>query len=300
MSRAADFFSGAWQLVLETFKNFDEDGVPRIAAAMSYFLLLAVAPLILLLNAVLGWVGAVVGSSVATSGAAEAAGASEAAGVASTTIQQVTAWAGSYAPYVAALVVIVGAVSVFSQFVRALEVIWKTPSKRTPLRGFLRDHALSLALVAVTTLALLVAVMVSAVLLMFGSIALEYAKALGIELSGLGLTLLARGVVVFLAAALLFWVAFTVVPDRPVKWRDALPGALITAGLFLIGEMALSYYLSATERFSVFGAFQFFVVLIVWIYYEALVALWGAELTRLLILGAETRRRHAALDEIPT
>ena len=54
-----------------------------------------------------------------------------------------------------------------------------------------------------------------------------------------------------------------------------------------MGETALSYYLGSTERFNVFGAFQLFVVLIVWIYYSALVALWGAELTRLLVLRAE-------------
>ena len=62
--------------------------------------------------------------------------------------------------------------------------------------------------------------------------------------------------------------------------------------LFLVGEVVLSLYLRSTERFNVFGTFQFFVVLIVWIYYSALVALWGAELTRLLILEAEERREE--------
>ncbi len=162
------------------------------------------------------------------------------------------------------------------------------------MRGFLRSNALSLALLAVAALALLAAIILSAVVVMFGSIALSYIEALGIELTGIGLTLLARGVVVFVAAALLFEVAFTVVPDRKLKWRDVAPGALITAGLFLVGETALSTYLSTTERFSVFGTFQFFVVLIVWIYYSSLVALWGAELTRLLVLRFEARREDAA------
>ena len=57
--------------------------------------------------------------------------------------------------------------------------------------------------------------------------------------------------------------------------------------------MGLSFYLGGTQRFNVFGTFEFFVVLIVWIYYSALVALWGAELTRLMILGAEDRREAA-------
>ncbi len=281
-------------LVVETFDNFDRDGVPRMAAAMSYFLLLALAPVLLIVNAVLGFVGVRVGS------AATAAGAPETSESASAAFAQVTAWAGSYAPYVLAFVVILAAMSVFGQFVSALGVIWKTPATRTPARGFLRSNALSLVLLAVSAVALLAAVLLSSVVVMFGSIALSYIEALGIELTGIGLALLARGVVVFVAAALLFEVAFTVVPDRKLKWRDVLPGALITAGLFLVGETALSTYLSTTERFSVFGTFQFFVVLIVWIYYSALVALWGAELTRLLVLRAEAARGDGPVAANPT
>jgi membrane protein len=226
--------------------------------------------------------------------AATTAGAAEATSTAATAYAQVTTWAGSYAPYVMAVVVIAAAMSVFGQFVGALEVIWKTPRTRTPVRGFLRSNALSLVLLAVAAVALLAAILLSSVVVMFGSIALSYIEALGVELSGIGLALLARGVVVFVAAALLFEVAFTVVPDRALKWRDVLPGALITAGLFLVGETALSTYLNTTERFSVFGTFQFFVVLIVWIYYSSLVALWGAELTRLLVLRFEAGREEAA------
>ena len=59
-------------------------------------------------------------------------------------------------------------------------------------------------------------------------------------------------------------------------WRDNLLGALVTAVLFTVGEMVLSAYLGATLRFNVFGALQVFVGLIVWIYYSALVVLWGA------------------------
>ncbi len=97
---------------------------------------------------------------------------------------------------------------------------------------------------------------------------------------------------VLIASVALFWVAFTVAPDRPIRWRDSLSGALVTSVLFLLGQIGLSVYLSTTQRFNVFGTFQFFVVLIVWIYYSALVALWGAELTRLLVLAAEERRER--------
>ena len=272
-----------WQLISETFGRFDADGVPRIAAAMSYFLLLAVAPLLLILNAVLG----VVGDKM---GLASAPAISDVGSTAASGINQAVSWAGSYAPYLAVVLVIVGGLSVFTQFVGALEVIWATPPKRTPVRGFLRYNAVALALLLVATFALLAALTLSALASIFAGIALQYARDLGLQLSGFWVMLGLRFAPVLLASAALFWVAFTVAPDRRIRWRDSLPGALVTSVLFLVGEMALSYYLGSTQRFNVFGTFQFFVVLIVWIYYSALVALWGAELTRLMILAAENRR----------
>ncbi len=275
--------SRAWSLIVETFARFDADGVPRLAAAMSYFLLLAVAPLLLILNAVLGVVSERMGFAPVPS--LDQIGTTAASG-----INQAVSWAGSYAPYLAVVLVIFGGLSVFGQFVGALEVIWATPPNRTPVRGFLRYNALALALLLVAALALLAALTLSALASAFAGIALQFARDAGLQLSGIWVMLALRFAPVLLASAALFWVAFTVAPDRRIRWRDSLRGALITSVLFLVGEMGLSYYLGSTQRFNVFGTFQFFVVLIVWIYYSSLVALWGAELTRLLILSAETRR----------
>jgi membrane protein len=277
-----------WPLITQTFARFDADGVPRLAAAMSYFLLLAVAPLLLILNAVLGVVGERLGLSTAPP--IDAVGSTAASG-----INQAVAWAGSYAPYLAVVLVVVGGLSVFAQFVGALEVIWATPPRRTPVRGFLRYNAVALALLLVATFALLVALILSALASAFAGIALQFARDAGLQLSGIWVMLALRYAPVLVASAALFWVAFTVAPDRRIRWRDSLSGALVTSVLFLVGEVGLSLYLGSTQRFNVFGTFQFFVVLIVWIYYSALVALWGAELTRLMILGAEYRREAASV-----
>ena len=283
---AAERFRRLGSLIKEAFERFEANGDTRLAAAISYFLLLAVAPLLLMLNAVLGIASAKLGLG-------EVSALGDATSTAASGIAQAVSWAGSYAPYVAIVLVVVGGVSVFGQFVGALEVIWATPPRRTPIRAFLRLHALSLALLGVTALVLLATVMLSAVVSVFAGIALELAREAGLQFSGVGLALSLRVAPVLVASAALFWVAFTVAPDRSIRWRDSLSGALVTSVLFVFGQIGLSYYLSTTERFNVFGTFQFFVVLIVWIYYSALVALWGAELTRLLILAAEERREPA-------
>ena len=281
---AAGRFRSLAPIVKEASERFGANGDSRLAAAMSYFLLLAVAPLLLILNAVLG-------VASARLGLAEVPSIGDATATAASGIAQAVSWAGSYAPLIAIVLVVVGGVSVFGQFVAALEIIWATPPRRTPIRELLRVHALSLALLALTALVLLAAVTLSAVASAFAGKALELARDAGLQFSGVGITLSLRIAPVLIASVALFWVAFTVAPDRPIRWRDSLSGSLVTSVLFVFGQIGLSYYLSTTGRFNVFGTFQFFVVLIVWIYYSALVALWGAELTRLLILAAEERGR---------
>ena len=289
---AKSWWRSAVDLLLETFDNFNADGVPRLAAAMSYFLLLAVAPVLLIVNAVVGFVGRHIAFKAPPEHLAEATAA------AASPFAQISEWAGSYAPYVIALFVILGAMGVFGMFIEALGIIWKTPPRRTPIRAFLRDNLLSFALLGVAALALLVAVVVGGAISAFGARALTYLTDMGVSVPGVALVWLVRAVLVFVTASVLFEVAFTVVPDRKMHWRDVFSGALITAVLFMVGELWLGYYLSTTQQFSIFGTFEFFVALIVWIFYSALVALWGAELTRLLVLRAEARR--GVEDEKPT
>ena len=184
------------KLVVETFVRFDQDQVPRLAAAMSYFLLLAVAPLLLILNAVLSVAGARLGF-----GAAPPLG--DASTTAASGIAQAVSWAGSYAPYLAVALVIVAGLSVFGQFVGALEVIWGTPPHRTPVGAFFRSHALSLALLVVSALVLLAVLMLSAVVTVFAGIVLQLAQESGLRLSGIWLSVALRVGPVWLASAVL-------------------------------------------------------------------------------------------------
>ncbi|MDR3685971.1 MAG: YihY/virulence factor BrkB family protein [Coriobacteriia bacterium] len=280
--------------VVGATESFLADDVPRMAAAMSYFLLLAIAPLVLLVNVVFGALG------LATAGSTGAATIASAGELAAQGFAQATAWAGSYAPWAVAVLVIVGAVSVFGQFVDAVNRIWKTPPNRTPVRQYLRQRGMALALLGVAAVALVVALIVSGIVGIVLSVGLAYAQSLGVNLPQWSASGWLRAPLVFVASALLFAVAFVVAPDRAVRWRDALPGSLVTAVGFLIGEQVLSIYLGSTQRFVVFGASQFFVGLTVWIYYSAIVVLWGVEFTRMMVLDAESRRGERAESAAPS
>jgi membrane protein len=276
------------RLVVGATQGFLADDVPRMAAAMSYFLLLALAPLILLANVLFEVLGSATGRT-ADAPTVAAAGDSAAQG-----FQQATVWAGSYAPWAIGALVIVGALSVFGQFVDGVNKIWKTSPKRASMRDFLHQRGIALALLGVAAVALVVALLVSSVIGIVVGVGLSYAQNLGVAVPQWAVSGWVRGAIVYVASALLFAVAFVVAPDRRIRWLDALPGALLTAAAFLIGELVLSVYLGTTQRFVVFGASQFFVGLTVWIYYSAVVVFGGVELTRMMVLDAETRRGDPA------
>ena len=270
--------------VVAATEGFLADDVPRLAAAMSYFLLLALAPLVLLANVLFQALGL---ATARSTGATTIASAGE---LAAQGFAQATAWAGSYAPWVVAVLVLVGAVSVFGQFIDAVNLIWKTPPNRPPVHQYLRQRGLALALLGVAAGAFVIALIISGVVGIVLAVGLAFAQNLGVILPQWSMNGWLRAPLVFVASALLFAVAFVVAPDRKVRWLDALPGALVTAAGFLIGEQVLSAYLGSTQRFVVFGASQFFVGLTVWIYYSAIVVLWGVEFTRQMVLDAESRR----------
>src|SRR5690606_34615693 len=86
----------------------------------------------------------------------------------------------------------------------------------------------------------------------------------------------------FLIVTLLFAAIFKVLPDAKVAWRDVWVGALLTAGLFSIGKLAISLYLGKSGLASGYGAAGSLVVLIVWVYYSAQILFFGAEITHVI------------------
>jgi membrane protein len=273
---------------IEAGEAFLADDVSRLAAAMAYFLLLATAPIVLLANILLGALGLLAGQQ-----AAPGALNGSAASTASSYYQQVTAWAGSWSPWIILVLVLVGAMSVFGQFVQSVDIIWKTPKRTDAVRGYLRQRTIALALLGVAAGAVFVALIVASIIIIVVAIGITYAQNIGIPIPEFGRSLLARAAMIYVASSLLFAVAFVLAPDRKVRWLDALPAALVTGAAFLVGEQVLALYLTTTQRFAVFGSAQFFVGLTVWLYYSALVALGGVELSRVMVLDAEARREDA-------
>ena len=188
-------------------------------------------------------------------------------------------WAGPWASVAALLLTIYGATALFGQLTRALSKIWRQPGAPQGLRGLVRHHLVSLLLLVAAGLALFTSAIVGNVLGGLASAAVELGVVLDIDLRWVETLLSARSLLEFVFASVLFTVTFVSVPRIRPRVRDVLPGALITAAAYTLGQGVLGVYLSSAARFTALGAFGSFLGFIVWVYYTAAIVLWGAELT---------------------
>lgn len=268
-----------WSFFKTSVKEFAKDDCPRMAAALAYYTVFSLPPLLVLVITVAGAVWAeeavtgqiesqirgVVGPQGARAVQTMIANASEAGGGA--TLATVLG--------VAALVF--GATGAFAQLQKALNAAWEVePDPESGgLKGFLSKRLLSLGMVLAVAFLLLVSLALSAILQAAG----DYVSG---RLGGLSGTLLGalNAGVSLLVVTLLFAAIYKVLPDARIAWRDVLVGALLTSLLFALGKWAISLYLGTADIGSTYGAAGSLAVILVWVYYASMVLLLGAEMTQ--------------------
>jgi len=248
------------------------------AAALSYYTLLSLAPLVLLAVAVAGLVferPAVEHRIVAEMGALFGDEGADAVELVLKSANDPSK--GARSVVISMILLAVGATTVFAQLQDSLNRIWNVEA--TPGRSlvwtFLKERLLSLAMVAGIGFLLLVSLLVNAVLSAAG-------ESTGAVLGVVPWALRVAGLPVSVAVvALLFAAMFKILPDAPVAWGDVWFGAVATSLLFTLGKHVIGMYLGRAGIGSAYGAAGSVVVLTVWVYYASLIVLFGAELTRL-------------------
>jgi len=266
----------AWDTLKETANDWLDDNASRLAAALAYYSLLSLAPLLVIAVAVAGVffgpdaargkvageLGAVVGGQAAQGIQAVVASArSPASGLLGTVVGVVTLF--------------VGASGVFGELQSSLNTIWEVKAK--PGRGIwgqVKDRFFSFTMVLGVAFLLLVSLIVTSIL-----------SAIGARFS----TLLPGGEMLWQAVnfvfslsvvTALFALIFKYIPDAEVRWQDVWLGALVTALLFSVGKFLLGLYLGKAAVGSSYGAAGSIIALVVWVYYATQIFLFGAEFTQ--------------------
>ena len=262
----------------ETGREWKRDKVPRLAAALAFYTLFSLAPLLVIAIGVAGYFfgrEAARGEVVAQfSGLVGTAGAQAIETLIASTG---TPGKGALAAILGLVTLLVGASGVFGELQDALNTIWNVePKPSGGWRTFLQRRFLSFAMVLGTGFLLLVSLLLSAGLA-FASRGFTF-DAPASELSWQIVT----SVLALLLPYGLFALIFRLVPDAEVAWRDVWLGAFVTAAFFALGRAAIGYYLGRKALDSTFGAAASLVALVFWVYYSAQILFAGAELTQVL------------------
>jgi len=287
-----------WHAIIRAVQNWWKDNCLRLAASLAYYTALSLAPLLLLL---VGLTGIVLGrEQVASQLAAQLESLMGKAGreLVNSILTTTSPEGGMWATVVGLVTLVIGATAVFGELQATMNLIWEVRPAPTNgawagIRAWLKERVFSLAIVFALAFLLLVSLVVSAALA--GAAALFW---------GAEQTLLSRLLEVavsLLVFTLGFSLLFKYVPDAEIRWHDVWLGGVMTAVLFTVGKTAIGYYLGYASVGSAYGAAGSMVVLLVWVYYSALIMFFGAEFTHTWATreGAVTPQPHAVSGAAP-
>jgi len=269
-----------------SLRGWIDDAAPSMGAALAFYTLFSLAPLLLVVIALAGLlVGRDAAQDAVIAQIAQVMGDKAALGVEALLDTAGSRSDGPFAAVAGAIVLLVGATTVFGELQLDLNRIWRY---RAPKAGgamrFLRARLMSFLLVMTVGLLLLVSVGATTWLAWLGRQWFPDAE----------LVLHAGEFVVsFLVLTGLFAAIYKLLPACRVEWRDVWAGAAATSVLFWIGKLAISLYIAKAAVGSTFGAAGAIVVLIAWVYYTAQVFFLGAEFTRQYALRHGSRRDDA-------
>lgn len=258
-----------------TFDGFLADRGPRMGAALAYYTLFSLAPLLLIVVSVAGlvWGGEAVRGELFDQ-LTELLGSSAATTVES--MLKTVSWpVGGWLSTVIGLgLMLVGATTMFAELQDALDTIWRVPAR--PVQGWLnwlRARLLSFGLIFGLSFLLLVSLLLDATM---AAAQTWWQPWFGdwLRVAALANTVFSQGLVVAVFALI-----FKLMPRVHVAWRDVLLGAFVTAGLFALGRYGIGSYLQRSGVASGFGAAASVVALLVWVYFSAQILLIGAEFT---------------------
>jgi membrane protein len=274
-------------LVTRSLKGWTEDGATSMSAALAFYTLFSLAPLLLVALAVAGFFfDRGEAQHLLIGQIAQLVGEAPAHGIEALLQAASDQSAARKSAVLGFLTMIVGATTVFAELRNDLDRIWRI--KTAKVRGvwdFIRTRLLSFGLVISIGFLLLVSLVVSAVLSGVGDLLLP------------GSAFLARAAEFLTSLAvltLLFAMIYKWLPSRQVAWNDVWVGSAVTSLLFWVGKYAISLYIAHSAVGSSFGAAGTVVVIIAWVYYSSLIFFLGAEFTREYALHHGSEKGAAA------
>jgi membrane protein len=278
MAKRRSFFSKAFSLLKQTAEEWMDDKAPQLGAALAYYTVFSLAPLVLVLLAIIGVLfredpaGAWSKVTEQMSYFLDKSAVEVVQDIAKEASKPGTS---TLATIVGIALALFGASGVFGQLQDALNTIWGVKAKPGGgIASFLRARFISFSMLGGVFFLLLVSLAIEAVLKGFS----HYVQAA--LPGGLAIAISVYLIFDFAVVVLLFAMIFKFLPDAEIQWRDVWIGAAMTAIFFGIGKWALGLYLGSGAAASAYGAASSLITLLLWIYYSSQILLFGAEFTQ--------------------
>jgi membrane protein len=272
-------------LLKKVWQAFNEDKALRLASSIAFSTIFSIAPLFIVLIAIVGWV---IGLQNGGHGHAQAENAmldevSRRAGKSTAdTIRQIVAASfnkprqGLLAQIVGWIAFIFGATSLFAALQDSFNAIWHVEVTKGGWKQMLRDRLASFGMILVVGFLLLVTFLSNAGIAFIGAHVLSHVPIVG---NPTALSILNEIISVVLVTVI-FALIYKILPDVTIQWHDVWVGAAVTAVMFVIGEAVISFYLAFAGVASAYGAAGSVLVGLLWVYYSAIILLLGAEFTK--------------------
>lgn len=268
-------------LFKETFKGFIDDNALKLSAALSYYTIFSLPPLLIIIislsglffgadavrGEIFGQINGLVGNSAALQ-------------IQETLKNIKLSGTNTLITVVGIIVLLIGASGVFAEIQDSINYIWGIKAK--PKRGFakfLYNRLMSFSMIGSVGFLLLVGLIVNSLMDVLNRRLASYFPTDSIVMFYVMNTL-----IVFIIITLLFCLIFKTLPDGKIALRDCVIGASFTSILFMIGKFIIGFYLGKYNVASAYGAAGSIILILTWVYYSAIILYFGAEFTKVYAL----------------
>ncbi len=268
-------------LFKETFNEFINDNAIKLSAALSYYTIFSLPPLLIIIISLSGIFFGQEAVKGQLFGQINGLVGNDAAIQIQETIKNVKLSSNNvFATVVGLLILLIGASGVFAEIQDSINYIWGIKAK--PKRGlikFIKNRLMSFSMIGSVGFLLLVGLIVNSLMDLLNNRLVEY-----FPVDTIYLIYIVNLLLVFMIITLLFTVVFRTLPDGKISLIDCLIGAAFTSFLFMLGKFAIGFYLGSTAVASVYGAAGSVILILVWVYYSAIILYFGAEFTKVYAL----------------
>lgn len=270
------FYSVA-TIIKEVFKEFSADNIVKYSASLAYYTVFSIAPLFVLITTLFGFLfGKNAMQGQVYQQLNKFVGSKAALQIQDIIMNIHLSKNSFFATVLSAIVLVIGATSIFGEIQDSINKIWGLRiKKRKVWWKLILTRLLSFSLILSIGIIMILSIVLNTAVAAFG-------KFIGKFIANYSIYFIqvADSVLSLIVLSILFALVFKILPDARIRWRDVLFGGFITAILFTIGKLGISFYVSKSNITSLYGAAGSIIILMIWVYYSSIILYLGAEFTK--------------------